>query len=456
MNFKAFKILSCFFWGFFLSAQSLSPSSPSLSEKTPPRFALRVGKILTVTQGVIYDGMVLIQDGKYLKIGKDLEIPPDFPLFHYPEYWMFPGFVDLHSHIGASADLWDTAIPLNHDLGILSSIIADSKAFDQALRGGVTTLLLIPGSGANFSGFGALLKPLKTTLQEIVLKYPAALKVAQAWNPERQGGDLGRTRMGMSWGMRSVLERAKHYHQAWESYDKGETPQAPPLQPELEMLRGVFQGKYPIFVHTAGARDVVSTMRLFSDDYHLWVVLSHGCFDAFKVAPEFAKRNIHLNLGPRIFAYYYGRERRIFNIAELYQQASVSLSLCTDAPVIPEADFSLQASFSIRLGLDPQKALEALTINPARAIGIGDQVGSIEVGKSADFLLKAGDPFDLRLPLQAVYINGIKRYDRDNEQQQNPPLVVDSTPFHFDCCHEEEECWYLENPQRKEEVAYEE
>lgn len=424
---------------FFLSSPFLCAQENGL--------ALKVGKVLTVTQGVLNHATVLIQNGKYLQIGQNLEIPAHFQVIEASEYWMVPGFTDLHSHIGASSDLWDTVLPLNHDLGLLPAIVEESKAFHHAIRGGVTTLLVIPGSGANFAGFGVLLKPFGKTLEEMVIRYPGALKVAQAYNPERRSGDLGLSRMGMSWGMRYVLEKAKKYHEDWEAYQQDKSTHPPEIDPELEMLRGVFQGKYPIFVHTAGSRDVVSTMRMFHDDYHLWVILSHGCFDAYKAAPEFAKRGLHLNLGPRIYSYYFARQRRIMNLAEHYQQNGVNISLCTDAPVIPQTDLGLQASFSARLGLSEEKALEALTINPARAIGIGDRVGSIEVGKDADFFLKKGSPLDVRIPIEWVFINGKKAYDREEELKHNPSLRMDPTLFWFDCCVEEEDAWANENPE---------
>lgn len=405
---------------------------------TSQGIAFKVAKILTITQGVIHHGTVLIQDGKYLRLGKNIEIPPLFEIRELPDYWMFPGFVDLHSHIGASSDLWDTVLPLNHDLELLPALIEESRMFTRAIRGGVTTLLVIPGSGANFAGFGVLIKPYGKRLDEMVLRYPGAMKVAQAYNPERRDGDFGATRMGMSWGMRHVLERGKRYHEAWLAYESGKTTTPPQKEPELELLRGLFQRKYPVFVHTAGSRDVMSTMRMFHDDYQLWVVLSHGCFDAYKVAPEFARRGVHLNLGPRIYDYYFARERRMVNLAEQYNQADVHFSLCTDAPVIPQIDLSLQATLSARLGLREEKALEALTINPAKAIGIENRVGSIEVGKDADFVLKKGSPLDVRVPVEWVYINGKKVYDRAEEIERDPSLQIMPAPLLLDCCIDEE------------------
>ncbi|MEK7484845.1 MAG: amidohydrolase family protein [Planctomycetota bacterium] len=413
-------------------------------------FALKVGKILTVTQGIIHHGTVLIENGKYLQIGKNLEIPAHFQVMELPEYWMMPGFIDLHSHIGASTDLWDTVLPLNHDLELLPAIVEESKLFVRAIRGGVTTLLVIPGSGANFAGFGVLLKPFGKSLAEMVLRYPGAMKVAQAYNPERRDGDFGVTRMGMSWGMRYVLEKGKHYHEAWVQFEAGKTTTPPKKDPELELLRGLFQRKYPVLVHTAGSRDVMSTMRMFHDDYHLWVVLSHGCFDAYKVAPEFARRGLHLNLGPRLYDYYFARERRMVNLAQQYNQAEVNFSLCTDAPVIPQVDLSLQATLSARLGLNEEKALAALTINPARAIGIGDRVGSIEVGKDADFILKKGSPFDVRIPMEWVFINGKKVYDRAEEIERDPSLQSLPSPILLDCCSDDEAI-FLEEYKRDHE-----
>jgi imidazolonepropionase-like amidohydrolase len=135
------------------------------------------------------------------------------------------------------------------------------------------------------------------------------------------------------------------------------------------------------------------------------MVLSHGCFDGWLAAAALAKRKTPLNLGPRM--YEFDRYGRMQGMCQAYWDAGChDLSINTDAPVVAPEELQVQAAVAVRLGLDWQVALQALTIAPARQIGIADRVGSLAVGKDADFQVVAGDPLDPRHAPRAVYIEG--------------------------------------------------
>jgi imidazolonepropionase-like amidohydrolase len=138
------------------------------------------------------------------------------------------------------------------------------------------------------------------------------------------------------------------------------------------------------------------------------VFISHGEFGGFQSAAEAAKRGIPVNVGPRLYDFSYQTyDRKFYSIAQKYLDAGVqNLSLNTDCPVIPPDDLFLQGTISIRMGMDEDLALRAVTINPARTIGIADRIGSLEVGKDADLVIKKGSLFDPRNPIDRVYING--------------------------------------------------
>ena len=135
------------------------------------------------------------------------------------------------------------------------------------------------------------------------------------------------------------------------------------------------------------------------------MILSHGCFDGWLAAEPLAKRKTPLNLGPRM--YEFDRYGRFQGMCQAYWDAGCrDLSINTDAPVVNPDELQLQAAMAIRLGLPYTAALQALTIVPARQIGLGDRVGSLAVGKDADFQVTAGDPLDPRNTPRAVYIEG--------------------------------------------------
>jgi imidazolonepropionase-like amidohydrolase len=219
--------------------------------------------------------------------------------------------------------------------------------------------------------------------------------------------------MGMSWMLRDILEKGKEYNQSWEVYERGERADKPERKPELEKMRSVFRGDIPVLVHTASSKDVMATARIFYDEYQLFTIVSHATFDGYRVADEMAKRDVHVNVGPRQFDFGFSRDKKFYGLAAEYKAAGVkNLSINTDAPVVPQEEIFYQAAMAVRLGLDEKTALEGVTINSARAMGIEDRAGSIEVGKDADLIIKGGSLFDVTIPVDMVFIRGELVYRR--------------------------------------------
>jgi imidazolonepropionase-like amidohydrolase len=317
-----------------------------------------------------------------------------------------PGFVDLHHHVSSGGgDINDMVAPTNPELRTLDLVRPSAEAIREALAGGITTTLFIPGSGTNVGGFGVLLKMTGGRLEDMVLRHPGAMKVAQGYNPERRSGDLGATRMGMHDLLTGMLERGKAYADAWRAFEAGTANERPAFVAELEQLRLVFDRKIPVLIHTAGPRDCVATARMFQEVFGTRMVLSHGCFNGQWAARDLARRKTPVNLGPR--AYDVTPDGSVQGIAAGYWSVGCTdLSLNTDAPVVPAEQLPLQAAMAARLGLPYTAALRAVTIVPARQIGIEDRVGSLAPGKDADFIVTAGDPIDPRFPVEQVFVEG--------------------------------------------------
>jgi imidazolonepropionase-like amidohydrolase len=322
--------------------------------------------------------------------------------------------VEIHSHIGVEGGINDMVLPLNPDLRIADYLDPDSSDVLDALASGITTILTIPGSGTNVSGFGVLYKTFGRTADEMIVRRLGVLKVAQSWNPERPAGDLGASRMGMSWMLRDVLGRGRDYAAAWDAYERGETKEQPAFDPTLEPLRGLFRGEYPVLIHTAAAGDVMATMRMFHDELHVPCIISHGEFRGFLVGREAGQRNLPVNIGPRIFDYGSLLNNHFYGIAANYVREGAierNVSFTTDAGVVPEDELFHQVCMAVRLGFAEDEALRSVTINPARAVLLENRVGSIEVGKDADLVIKGGPPFDLETPVELVFVNGQLAFD---------------------------------------------
>ncbi len=371
-----------------------------------PVLAVRAARFLTMAGEPLYNAVLLINDqGKIQALGKDLQVPNKVKILDLGDSTVCPGFVDLHHHVSAGqSDFNDMAHPLNPELRVYDQVRPSAEAIHRTLSGGVTTTLFIPGSGTFISGFGVLLKMAGKDPEKMILRKLGAMKVAQGFNPERRAGDLGLSRAGSSHLLYQALRQGQDYAQAWRDHAAGKGDK-PKLQPALEQLRLVMDRKVPVIIHTAGARDCVATARMFQDVFKVKMILSHGTFNGHWAASALAKRKTPVNLGPR--TYEFTKDGHFQGIAAGYYQAGCTdLSLNTDAPVIPPEQLQLQAAMSARLGLPYRASLAALTIIPARQIGMQHRLGSLEPGKDADFIVTNGDPLDPRFPPKLIYIEG--------------------------------------------------
>lgn len=358
---------------------------------------LRAGRMLPASSSTILDGAVIVSDGVIRQVGPAaaLPVPAGARVLHLPEAWLVPGFVDLHCHV-AGTDINDMVHPINSDLSVRDQLSPGSQDLLEAVAGGVTTVLFIPGSGTNLGGFGALLKTYGETEDEMLVRFPGAMKIAQAGNPERRSGEIGRGRMGMNWNLREALAEGRDYHEAWTSWEAGRASEEPALIPRLELMRGLFRGDFPVLVHTQWMPVYQSSVRMLHDEFGLKIVLSHAEFDSFHADPLVVARDIPVNVGPRGYHLDYDTGEFV-GLAARHREAGVRrLSVNTDSPVVPEEELSFQAGIAVRYGLDWESAFRALTIEPARAIGLGESCGSLEPGKDADLVFWTGDPLDPR------------------------------------------------------------
>ena len=374
---------------------------------------LDVGIALTMEdRRVIHNARILIADGRIQAVGAqgEVELPAGWEHRSYPDSVAFPGAVDLHSHTqtGGWEDINDMVHPDNPELRVLDTIRPWNLLYRDGAAGGVTTVNAIPGSGTNMSGAGALvkLKP-ASSVSDAVLRHPGSVKVAQGYNPER-GADLGATRMGMWWMLRWWLDRAAQVA-ADGALDE---------HPDVAHIAGVFQGHHPFLVHTAGARDTFGTVRMFQLEAQVPVVVSHASFHGYLAGAAIAETGAALNVGPRNYDFSFNGMGRFLGLVHAYEDAgNTDISVQTDAQVVPQEEFLLQATLAERLGCETWTALESVTVKPARQILAGDRIGALKPGLDADIVIKAGQPLDPRTPVQLVLVDGAVAYDISQGQR---------------------------------------
>jgi imidazolonepropionase-like amidohydrolase len=336
----------------------------------PPGIAIHLGKILTMAGPPIVDGTLLIADGKIEAVGRraDIPVPDGYQIVDHAQRFAMPGMIDAHSHVGGSSDLNEMVYQTNPELRNWDQIIPHNPRLQLAIAGGVTTVCFIPGSGTNMGGWGALMKTGPGRPQDVIIRAPGVLKIAQSGNPERQGGEVGSGRMGMNHVIRQQLIEGQLYVRQWDDFEAGRIDHPPKLDLRLEYFKPLFRREIPVLVHTQAYQVVMSTLRILHDEMNLKVVIGHGTFDSYKLTEEILKRDIPVMAGPRGLRYEPedGQIRGI--VAEFDQRGVTKLGVNTDAPVVPQEELFFQASMAVRFGWTEEKALRGVTLEAARGV----------------------------------------------------------------------------------------
>ena len=409
--------LLCLFSVTFVSAQE---SDAKKSDKDSKGIAVHVGKIFTCgDDDVIADGTILIKDGKIEAIGtkKEIKVPEGYEVVDHSDQFAMPGLIEAHSHVGGSGDLNEMVYQTNPELRNWDQIIPHNDQLKVAIAGGVTTICYIPGSGTNMGGFGVLMKSGPGKPEDVIIRAPGVLKIAQAGNPERRGGETGSGRMGMNFVIRQQLMEGKYYVRQHDAFLKGKAKE-PEFNLRLENFKPLFHREIPVVVHTQQYQVIQSTVRMLHDEMNLKVVIAHGTFDAYKIGRELAKRDIPVMAGPR--ACQLDREKgQIVGIVNEYEKRGVKvLGVNTDAPVIPQEELFFQATMAVRYGWSEERAIRGVTIEAAKALMIDDRVGSLEVGKDADIVVTTGSILDPRNYVKQVFIDGKSVYDTKKDRRR--------------------------------------
>jgi len=386
-------------------------SASNAAEK--PKVAIHVAKAITCAGEHIDNATILVADGKIKAIGPRAKIatPAGYEVIDHGDKWAMPGLIDAHSHVGGTGDINEMVYQTNPELRVLDVIRPNNDQLKTAVAGGVTTITFIPGSGTNMGGWGALMKTGPGSLDDVLIRFPGVLKIAQAGNPERRGGEVGSGRMGMNHVIREQLREGMGYVRDWDEFEAGRRKDKPAVNLRLDYFKPLFRQQIPVVVHTQGYQVIMSTLRILHDEMKLKVVIDHGCFDSNLLSEEINKRGIPVMAGPRGFRYDAAVGQVKGQVAGFADRGVKALGVNTDAPVVPQEELAFQATMAVRLGWSDDAAYRGLTIEPAKALMIDKRVGSLEVGKDADILITTGSILDPRHYVVQVWIDGKNAYD---------------------------------------------
>lgn len=375
--------------------------------------------------GDYYD--ILIEDGKIKAIGSfnSYELGGVQVILAKHRYAL-PGLIDAHCHVGLletlgfepGNDVNEVTSPITPELRAIDALKPQDVGFEEALKGGVTTVATGPGSANIIGGTYCVCKTHGKTIDDMVIIEEAGMKMALGENPKRVYGRKNQTpstRMATAAILRESLQKAKLYMEKWDQYENElkNDPKAkkPEYNAKWHSLMRVFKGMN-VKIHCHQTDDIVTAIRI-SEEFGLNSTLEH-CTEGYMIADVIKKHNKQVVLGPTLTSKSKHEVRNLsFKSASVMKKHGVEFALMTDHPVVSLEHTLVQAGLYVREGLSKYEALKALTVTPAKMLGIFDRVGSIEVGKDADIVIYSGDPFDYDTVVDYVIINGEIVYKRE-------------------------------------------
>ena len=353
--------------------------------------------ILPMTGEEVENGSLLIENGKITTIGRELSIPSGFRVIDAQGRLVTPGCIDAHCHVGLDNegmswegdDFNEMVDPVTPQIRAIDSINPLDEGLFDAIQGGVTTACTGPGSANVVGGTFAVIKLYGKRVDKMILKDPAAMKCAFGENPKgcygKNGGKAPMTRMGTAALLRELLFKAIRYK---EDLEAGKDPA---FDMKLEAMLPVIKGEIPLKCHCHRADDILTAVRI-AKEFGLKATLDH-CTDGERIADELAEENFPVFIGPSL-----GHKSKIelahksFTTPGILNRAGLTVSIITDAPVIPLRYLPMCAGLAVNSGMDRGEAWKAITINPARSLGVHDRIGSLEPGKDADIVIWTSDP----------------------------------------------------------------
>jgi imidazolonepropionase-like amidohydrolase len=343
-----------------------------------------------------------------------------------------PGFVDAHAHVGlaeeaegwAGQDTNELTEPVTPHVRAIDAINPADLGFRDAIGGGVLAANVNPGSGNPIGGQTVAVKCWGRSVDEMALRQPSGLKSALGENPKRVYGEkkvMPSTRLGTAGVIREAFARAQSYLTKLDRHPPDEPPER---DIRLEALGLVLRREIPWRQHCHRADDIATALRL-ADEFGYRLVIDHGT-EAVLLADVLAARAIPVVIGPLFTSRSKVelRNRSLANPGRL-AAAGVTIAITTDHPVVPIHFLVHQATLAVKEGLDPATALRAITLHPARVMGVDDRIGSLAPGKDADLCIWSGDPLDVMSRVEQAWIDGRRVYTYDYERREG--IFVDGT-----------------------------
>ena len=418
-----------------LKPDSAKNPFPSTYQRLPGQPTALIGAtVLTGTGEAIENATVLLSDGKIEAVGTSIKVPDGYTSINATGKWITPGIVDAHSHLGvysspgvhAHSDGNEATAPNTAEVWAEHSVWPQDEGFNAARRGGVTTLMILPGSANLFGGRTATLKNVPATTMQ-AMKFPDApygLKMACGENPKRVYGSKGAqpsTRMGNVAGYRSAWIKAGQYAKQVKAAAEGKGG-PPDRDLRLETLAGVLNGEILVQNHCYRA-DEMAIMIDIAQEFGFRITAFHHASEAYKIAPLLAKHDICSATWAGWWGFKLESYDGIEENAALLEKAGACAVIHSDDPNLTQRlnqETAAAIAAGRRIGIDVPEAIAIkwITANPAKMLGIADKTGTLEAGKMADVVVWSANPFSVYAKAEQVFIDGGLAYDRNDPKLQ--------------------------------------
>lgn len=375
---------------------------------------IKNGKILTMAGKSYENGCVLIDNGKIVEVGENINVDNNVKVIDAKKGWVMPGIIDAHCHIGIyeqdmgfeGLDVNEATDPVTPELRAIDAINPMDTAFNDAVMGGVTTVMTGPGSANVIGGQFVAMKTSGISVDDMIILEPAAIKVAFGENPKRVYRDRKKaptTRMATAAILRETLTKAKSYKLKKEKaiIERKDFEE----NFKMEALIPVIDKKIPIKAHCHRADDILTAIRI-AKEFDVEITLDH-CTEGHLIADYVKASGRAAIVGPTLTdRSKIELKNKSFKTPAILHEKGVKVAIMTDHPVIPIQYLPICAGLAAKEGLGIEEALRAITINAAEICGISNRVGSIEKGKDADIAIFDGNPLEVFTNTIYTIING--------------------------------------------------
>lgn len=357
---------------------------------------------------------ILVDAGKIIEMGKHLAVTGDATIIDASGKNIYPGFIDAHCHLGMEEtaigfegnDVNEMSDPITPQMRAIDALNPMDETLQNAYAGGVTTVCSGPGSANVIGGTFCVYKTYGTCIDEMIVKYPAAMKCAFGENPKRVYAQKDRikTRMNTAALLRETLFKAKEYAAKKEAAGD-DVSKLPAFDMKLEAMIPVIRKEIPLKAHAHRADDILTSIRI-AKEFDLHMTLDH-CTEGHLIIKQVVDSGFDAIVGPALtHKTKFELKNLTFATAGILSKAGMCVAINTDSPVVPQEYLPICAGLARKSGMDAFEALKAITINPAKILGVDDCIGSLRVGKDADLVMTEGDPLDTSGVIMMTMIDG--------------------------------------------------